>query len=75
MTKKQIERLANDTWDLPEMDFQDLLAAMELIRSGVWKDAARKVSECMSHYENKMGDPNGCLMGLACEFRANADGL
>jgi hypothetical protein len=43
--------------------------------SETWVLAATRVSECMSHYkDSKLGDPNGCLLGLWTEFKANARG-
>ena len=51
-----------------------VLRVLQKVERDTWKKAAEQVSECMTHYEDKMGDPNGCLLGLAVEFSANARG-
>jgi hypothetical protein len=56
------------TPDTPKLDEKELEA------SKTWALAAKRVGQCMTHYEGKMGDPNGCLAGLAAEFSANAKG-
>ena len=55
------------------MTEEEVINLIEAAVRSTWRKAATEVDKCRAHYESG-DDPNGCLLGLACEFSANADG-
>lgn len=62
-------------FERPKQELIDnIVAALIKAESETWRRAAAACDKCMTHYEGKLGDPHGCLNGLAAEFYAMADG-
>lgn len=76
MASQERARAVYEKWrsNLGTMITDHIDDAIQSTESMVWALAAKRVSDCMAHYTGKMGDPSGCLQGLAAEFSANSRG-